>query len=98
MRAEQVALMFSVLELREFLSAKLAVLAGMRPGEIFALKWSRFGTDYANIRERVYRGQIDTLKKFHSIRHAALPEGLRETTALRRTASGNPPPDALVFP
>ncbi len=30
---------FGVLEQRERLIAKLAVIAGMRPGEIFALTW-----------------------------------------------------------
>ena len=36
---KEVKLLFSVLESRERLIAMLAVIAGMRPGEIFALQW-----------------------------------------------------------
>jgi len=98
MTADQVILMFSVLDLRELLIAKLGVLAGMRPGEIFALDWSSLEQEYANIRQGVYRGHIDTPKTHRSIRRAALAEGLRQTIELWRTASGNPPPTAWVFP
>jgi integrase len=35
---EEASQLFLVLDARERLIAKLAVLAGMRPGEIFALK------------------------------------------------------------
>jgi len=41
MAAEQVETALAVLELRERLVFKLAVLAGMRPGEIFALRRAR---------------------------------------------------------
>jgi integrase len=37
---EQVRVLFSLLDLRERVIAGLAVLAGMRPGEIFALATS----------------------------------------------------------
>ncbi len=56
--------------------AKLAVIAGMRPGEIFALTWGRMAATYADIQQRVYRGAIDTPKTDQSVRKAALPEGL----------------------
>ena len=98
MTADEVMLMFSVLDLRELLIAKLGVLAGMRPGEIFALDWSSLEKTHANIRQGVYRGHIDTPKTFRSIRRAALADGLRETIELWRAASGNPAPDAWVFP
>ena len=41
MTVEDVRRMFRVLEVRERLVAKLALLVGMRPGEIFGLKWSQ---------------------------------------------------------
>ncbi len=69
--------LFSVLDDRERLIAKLAVLAGMRPGEIFGrLKWARLGSDYADIRQRVYRGDVDSPKSVRSVRFAALSDGL----------------------
>jgi hypothetical protein len=48
----------------------------MRPGEIFALTWGKMKSTYANIRQRVYRGVIDSAKTEQSIRKAALAEGL----------------------
>ena len=41
MTVEEVRQLFSVLDIRERLIARLALLAGMRPGEIFGLKWAR---------------------------------------------------------
>ena len=41
MSIEEVRKVFAVLQVRERLIAKLAILAGMRPGEIFGLTWAR---------------------------------------------------------
>ena len=86
MTIEEVQKLFGVLEVREQLIARLAVLAGMRPGEIFALKWARLEAKYADIRQRVYRGDIDTPKSTYSVRWAALSDGLLSAiaTAARR--------------
>ena len=78
MTIEDVRLCFSVLAIRERLIAKLAVLAGMRPGEIFGLKWPQLTATYADIRQRVYRNVIDTPKTDQSLRKAALSKGLLE--------------------
>ena len=66
--------MLSVLDVRERLIARLALLAGMRPGEIFGLKWARMEADYADIRQRVYRGDVDSPKSTRSVRFAALSD------------------------
>jgi integrase len=98
MNMEEVQTMFSVLDERERLIAKLAVLGGMRPGEIFGLTWDRMTATHADIRQRVYRRRIDTPKTDNSKRKAALSQGLLidlETwkATARSTASG-----AFVFP
>lgn len=49
MTLEQVALLFSVLDQREQLIAALAILAGMRPGEIFALRRGNVEKGFADI-------------------------------------------------
>jgi integrase len=49
-REEQIY--FGALDQRERLIARLAILAGMRPGEIFALTWGRLTATYADIRQR----------------------------------------------
>jgi len=76
MTIKEVQICFAALDLRERLIAKLAILAGVRPGEIFALTWGRLTTTHADIQQRVYRRKIDTPKTDNSTRQAALSEGL----------------------
>lgn len=76
MTLDQVGLLFSVLDLRELLIAGFAVLAGLRPGEIFALRCGDVEKGYADIRQRIYRGQLDTPKTANSQRWAAFGGGL----------------------
>jgi integrase len=76
MTVEQIRVAFDALAMRERVIAKLAVLAGMRPGEIFGLTWSRLAEASAEVTQRIYRGKVDTPKTHHSVREAALAEGL----------------------
>ena len=89
--------LFEALGPREQLIAKLAVLAGMRPGEIFALTWGRI-SDCAEIRQRVYRGVIDTPKTIQSERKAALSEGLLRDLEGWRKQAATTAAEAWVFP
>lgn len=95
---EDVKTCFGVLDLRERLVVKLAILAGMRPGEIFALTWGRLTTTYVDIRQRIYRGIIDTPKSSLSVRRAALPECLLREIEAWRAISLVTDDDAWVFP
>jgi integrase len=78
MTVEEIKRAFGVLELRERLILKLAVLAGLRPGEIFGLRRSRLSENSADIRERIYRGKVDTPKTQKSKRTVPLSAGVRE--------------------
>ncbi|HEY6273382.1 MAG TPA: tyrosine-type recombinase/integrase [Terriglobales bacterium] len=98
MTPEDVRQMLSVLDVRERLIAKLALLAGMRPGEVFGLRWVRIETDYADIRQRVYRGDLDSPKSARSVRFAALSDGLLTSIDEWRAVSVDASPDAWVFP
>jgi integrase len=98
MNMKEVQDCFAVLDQRERLIAKLAIIAGMRPGEIFALTWGRLTATYADIRQRVYRGAIDTPKTDQSVRKAALPEGLLREIQLWREFSPETRENAWVFP
>jgi integrase len=57
MTLKEVQMCFLSLEPRERLVVKLAILAGLRPGEIFGLKWGHLSETHADIRQRVYRGK-----------------------------------------
>jgi integrase len=98
MSPEEVQKCFAVLELREQLIAKLAILGGLRPGEIFGLKWGHLAETHADIRQRVYRGVIDSPKSTRSIRKAALSAGLMADIRAWKEISLNPSDDAWVFP
>jgi integrase len=98
MTIEEVRKMLSVLPVREQLIAKLALIAGMRPGEIFGLKWERMEAGYADIRQRIYRGDLDSPKSVRSVRFAALSDGLLASINEWRAASPDTSVDAWVFP
>jgi integrase len=98
MSIEEVQTCLSVLESRELLIVKLAIMVGMRPGEIFGLTWGALKGVYADISQRVYRGDVDTPKTVHSVRRAALPEGLLADIRSWMSTHPNTNDDAWVFP
>lgn len=98
MNREEVRKAFLAVDQRERLILKFAILAGLRPGEIFGLKWSHIASTHVDIRQRVYRGEIDTPKTSNSIRKAALSSGLLAEIERWKSLSLDPSPDAWVFP
>jgi integrase len=98
MSFEEVKKALFVLELRERLIVKLAILAGMRPGEIFALTWAKMSATYADITVRVYKGEFDTPKTAGSVRKAALSKGVLAEIEAWRAASVATGPADWVFP
>jgi integrase/recombinase XerD len=98
MTVPEVRQCFAALGQRERLIAKLAVLAGMRPGEIFAMTWGRLTATHADIMQRIYRRKLDTPKTDNSTRHAALSEGLLADIEAWRLVALSSKPDAWVFP
>jgi len=72
---EEVEIYVNVLELRERVIAHLAIICGMRPGEILALKRRHIAGDSRKleIEQRLYRGDIDTPKTHKSTRTVAIP-------------------------
>ena len=74
-----------VLDRRERLIARLAIFVGMRPGEIFGLKWEQVKGDSAEIVQRVYKGKIDSPKTRRSVRTAAFtPKVIAEVEEWRQ--------------
>ena len=98
MNMEEVEQCFAVLEQRERLITKLAILVGLRPGEIFGLQWDHLTTTHAEISQRIYRGKLDSPKSTHSIRKAALPRGVLGEIEQWRDISRQTGPGSWVFP
>lgn len=98
MNLEEVKRCISVLERREALIVKLAVLVGMRPGEIFGLTCGRLREVSVEIQQRVYRNEIDSPKTANSVRSAALPADLHEDVRSWIADLPDGSDDAWVFP
>lgn len=98
MTIEEVRTLFFVLDLRERVIAGLAVIAGMRPGEIFGLVRGRLEPEYADVQQRVYRGEVDSPKTIHSRRWAALSDGLAKWIEQWLEFIPDKRPEAWVFP
>ena len=94
----QVAVALSALQMRERLIAKLAILAGLRPGEIFGLTWGRLAEASAEVTQRVYRNKVDTPKTNNSVRKAALTEGVLLDLRKWRSQSGSCSAASFIFP
>ncbi len=97
MTAEQISVVLQALDFRERLVAKLCVLGGMRPGEVFALRWSSVGAKFLEVRERVYEGVLDTPKSERGKRDGALANGVIADFAEWRKTVVSTPEDAFVF-
>ena len=98
MTREEVKLLFSVLNLRETLISMLAIIAGMRPSEIFALEWKHVKDDHLDIQQGVYRGKVDSPKTPRSVRKVALSEGLQRVISKWKSFCIDTSLGAWVFP
>ena len=75
MTGKEVEQYLSALEFRERVIAHLAIFTGMRPGEILGLQREHVSVDCRSIviKQRLYRGDIDTPKTTSSRRTVAVP-------------------------
>src|SRR5262245_21591959 len=94
---EQIQSILRVLDLREQLIVRLALLSGMRPGEILALQWKHVASDHVAVVQRLYRGQLDRPKSERSQRTVALSSTTRALIQQWRPHV-SVDPDAWVFP
>jgi integrase len=98
MNEKEVKKAIEVLDLRERVIVKLAVIAGMRVSEIFGLRRGRVKDDYVEIMERVCKRDIDTPKTAKAMRHAALSSGLQQDIKLWLSSSPDTGPAGWLFP
>ena len=98
MTLDEVKLFLAGLKLRERVIGGFAILAGLRPGEIFALQRSHVEREFADIDQRIYRGEIDTPKTVNSKRWAALGDGLLAWLQQWLEMLADTRPEAWLFP
>jgi integrase len=90
--------LFAALELRERLISRLAIIEGARPGEILGSTWQGIGNKSFEVRQRIYRGDVDTPKTGKSIREGGLSLGTVRDLKKWRAMSRDATPGAWVFP
>ena len=98
MTIDEVVCAIQVLDLRERLIFKLAVLVGMRVSEIFGLRRGRVHDDHVEILERVCRRDIDEPKSEKAERIAAITRTDLEDLMEWLTSSPDTGPDGWLFP
>jgi integrase len=94
---EEVITYVGVFDLREKLIVRLAVIEGMRPGEIFALRWKSVRDEMLIVEERVYKRVFDTPKNGES-RAGAMSDGTLALLEQWASVALDPTPDGFVFP
>lgn len=61
---------------RDNLIMRLLLFCGLRPGELFALRWDDWEPGALQIDERIWQGRLSSPKTRRSASYVALPEGL----------------------
>src|SRR5262249_47455388 len=85
------------LDLREQVIARLAVVEGMRPGEILALRWANINGRRIQVETRVYRGHVD-VPQSRKPREAAVSKSTLAAMHQWRELSVDTSSDAFIFP
>jgi integrase len=96
--SEQVRLLIGALREPYKSMVLVAVLSGLRRGELFALRWGAVDVErkVIHVRESVYEGCFDTPKTRSSFRQVPMGESLLEIFLRRRPECA--PSSGLVFP
>ena len=95
MTPDEVQKALRVLPLRERTFCRLAIYAGMRPGEIIALRWPDIQPGHAIVDNRLYKGNDDTPKNRKPRLVALSPAVEADLASWRMFAVSE---DAFVFP
>jgi len=94
---EEVHTYLEALSLREKLIARLAIFEGMRPGEIFALRWKSLEGAAISVEERVYKRKLNTPKNGKK-REGAISDGTLELLTEWSDLAEDPSAEGFVFP
>src|SRR5207249_9954427 len=87
----------NIFNLREKLIVRLAIFEGMRPGEIFALRWKSIQGDAIRVEQRVYKRVFDTPKN-GKVREGAISDGTLKLLKEWRGLAQDQSPEGFGFP
>jgi integrase len=94
---EEVNQYLEVFDLREKLIARLAIIEGMRPGEILALRWRSVAGGVLRVEQRIYKGVLNTPKSGRS-REGGFSDGTLDLLNQWAELAQDPSPDGFIFP
>jgi integrase len=94
---EEVRDYLEVFDIREELISRLAIVEGMRPGEILALRWRVVCTYAVCVEQRVYKRVFDTPKNGKT-REVAISDGTSRLLKEWRDLTEDTSPQGFVFP
>lgn len=95
---EQLRALISTAEGRERIAVRLLIECGLRPSELFGLRWSDWAGDTLMIDEAYSKGEIRRTKTEASRAQVSVPPKLQMEMQFYRAACGNPPADSWMFP
>ncbi len=95
---ERVAEAFATLPMRERLMLRIALVLGLRPGEILALRWNDIFPHSLRIDEATVDGSVYAPKTEASIDHVWMPAEIKAELDFWRSAYGDPKPESFIFP
>jgi integrase len=98
MTKETLATVINTFGLRERLIIKLSGTSGMRPGEVYALKFDDETKEGFRITRRVYRGKINTPKSNLGVRLVAIGPSARKDLEEWKQLQQDVSPNAWIFP
>jgi integrase len=87
----------AVFDLREKLISRLAIFEGLRPGEIFALRWKSLEGEIIRVEQRIYKRVLNTPKNGKT-REGAISDGTLTLIKQWADLAEDPSPDGFVFP
>lgn len=95
---EQLAKLIQASHGRERVIIRLAIECGLRPGELFALRWSDWMGDSLMIDESYSKSKVRKTKTEASKAKVSVPKQLQTELQFYRASLGNPAAEAWMFP
>ena len=94
---EEVRKLMSEMSFKDSLIFQLFVVAALRPGELFALRWGDIEPGQIKIDEAVYRNQLQDPKTESSRAHVSIPPTLEIELARWKESCKHADPEDFVF-
>lgn len=89
---------FATLPIRERLMLRIALVLGLRPGEILALRWNDVCPHSLRVDEGTVDGKVYDPKTESSVDHVWMPPEIKAEIEFWRSACGDPNPEDFIFP